>query len=56
LSNFFDTNGNLFSFKTKSGTLTVCINRENELYEMDFPARKAKKTEINQIEKRHKSN
>jgi len=49
LSNFFDTTNNLFSFNTKSGILTVSVNRENALFEMDFPARKPEKTEINQI-------
>jgi len=49
LSNFFDTNNKLFSFKTKSGILTVSVDRESELFEMDFPARKPEKTGINQI-------
>ena len=52
LSEFFDKNNNLFSFKTKSGLLTVSVNKENKLFEMDFPARKPKKTEINQIVQR----
>jgi len=49
LSNFFDTKNNLFSFKSKSGIITVSVNRENELYEMDFQARKPERTEINQV-------
>jgi len=47
--NFIDKNNNLIYFHTKSGILTVNFNKTNELYEMDFPSKKPKKTEINQI-------
>jgi PhzF family phenazine biosynthesis protein len=47
--NFFDKNNHFLSFNTKSGILTVNFNKINDLYEMDFPARKPQKTEINQI-------
>jgi PhzF family phenazine biosynthesis protein len=49
LVNFFEKDNKLFSFKTKSGILTVSFNRENELYEMNSPARKPEKTEISQV-------
>ncbi|MDR0301596.1 MAG: PhzF family phenazine biosynthesis protein [Treponema sp.] len=49
ITNFVDKNTHFTSFSTKSGILTVNFVKENELYEMDFPARKPVKTEINQI-------
>jgi PhzF family phenazine biosynthesis protein len=49
ITNFIDKNENCISFNTKSGILTVNFNKENGLFEMDFPARKPEKTEINQI-------
>ena len=49
INNFVDKNNLFISFNTKSGILTVNHNEINELYEMDFPARKPQKTEINQI-------
>jgi PhzF family phenazine biosynthesis protein len=47
--NFIDKNNHFISFSTKSGILTVNFIKEDELYEMDFPARKPEKIEINQI-------
>ena len=49
ITNFIDKNTDFLSFNTRSGQITVSINKENELYEMDFPARKPGKTEINPI-------
>jgi len=49
ITNFIDKNCKLIQFNTKSGILTVDFIDANELYEMDFPAWKPKKTEINQI-------
>ena len=49
IRNFIDQNCNLMSFSTKSGILTVTFIEESGLYEMDFPARKPEKTEINDI-------
>ena len=49
ITNFIDKNADCLSFNTKSGILTVKADRENELYEMDFPSRKPVKTEINPI-------
>ena len=48
IKNFIEDN-NFLSFNTKSGILTVNYNNENDLYDMDFPSRKPKKIEINQI-------
>ena len=48
ITNFIDTHNNLVSFNTRSGILTVYANKENQLYEMDFPAIKPIKIEINQ--------
>ena len=47
--NFVDKNSNFISFNTKSGILTVNAVKGNELFEMDFPARKPVQTEINLI-------
>jgi len=44
IANFIDTNVDVMRFETKSGTLTV--NKENDLYVMDFPSRKPRKVEI----------
>jgi PhzF family phenazine biosynthesis protein len=49
IKNFIDKNNKLMSFNTKSGLLTVAYKEGDDLYEMDFPARKPQKTEINQI-------
>jgi PhzF family phenazine biosynthesis protein len=46
--NFIDRSSNSVSFNTRSGILTVCANKDNDLYEMDFPVIKPVKTEINQ--------
>ena len=45
IKNFIEDN-DFLTFNTKSGILTVLYNKENELYEMDFPAIKTKKVEI----------
>ena len=44
IDNFIDANASEIRFETKSGTLTV--NKEDDLYVLNFPARKPKKTEI----------
>jgi PhzF family phenazine biosynthesis protein len=49
INNFVDKNNHFMSFSTKSGILTVKFIKENELYEMDFPARKPVKTEIDPV-------
>jgi PhzF family phenazine biosynthesis protein len=49
ITNFIDRNCHFMSFNTKSGILTVNYVKENKFYEMDLPARKPVKTEINQI-------
>jgi PhzF family phenazine biosynthesis protein len=49
LTRFIDTKKTSLSFDTQSGTLTVHYNKENDLYEMDFPSRPPVKTEINPI-------
>jgi len=47
IKNFVD-NSDSISFDTKSGILTVNYIREKDLYEMDFPARKPIKTDIDE--------
>jgi len=49
IRNFVEKDCQFMSFSTKSGILTVKIIEENELYEMDFPARKPVKTGIDPI-------
>jgi len=44
VSNFIDENTPVIRFETKSGVLTV--RKTEDLYEMDFPARKPKQIEI----------
>ena len=45
IKNFIEDN-DFLTFNTKSGILTVLFNKEKELFEMDFPARKTEKVEI----------
>jgi len=44
IANFIDPNADIMRFETKSGLLTV--NKDNDLYVLNFPARKPKKIEI----------
>ena len=49
LANYADREKSEFSFNTKSGLLMVKVNREKELYEMDFPSRKPVPTILNPV-------
>ena len=44
ISNFVDKNENFMRFETKSGTLTV--KKTEDIYELDFPARKPRQVEL----------
>lgn len=44
VANFADRNADVMRFETKSGLLTVA--KTNDIYEMDFPARKPKRIEL----------
>lgn len=47
VNNFISKNNNFITFNTKSGIITV--NKKTDLYELDFPVRKPKIFEIDQV-------
>jgi len=49
VANFIDKDNRHLVFSTQSGILTVDVNSETGLYEMDFPSRMPVKTEIDPI-------